>query len=207
MALFTGLLLGLGTLLFIGPVFFYLIKSTLESGFKAGIFVALGIILGDILCLLIALYGSSEFMAQPTFVLWASIIGGTLLLFMGLKYVLKPNLDTTVKGRLQRSSLLVYGINGFLINFVNPFVFAVWFGFVSYTKALYDNGTALFSLVITLSVIFSTDVLKALFAERISHLIEPQKLKNIFRVFGLPNDLLLDSIINPPFPVAQIFIV
>ena len=184
MALFTGLLLGLGTLLFIGPVFFYLIKSTLESGFKAGIFVALGIILGDILCLLIALYGSSEFMAQPTFVLWASIIGGTLLLFMGLKYVLKPNLDTTVKGRLQRSSLLVYGINGFLINFVNPFVFAVWFGFVSYTKALYDNGTALFSLLITLSVIFSTDVLKALFAERISHLIEPQKLKNIFRVFG-----------------------
>ena len=184
MALFTGLLLGLGTLLFIGPVFFYLIKSTLESGFKAGIFVAFGIILGDILCLLIALYGSSEFMAQPTFVLWASIIGGTLLLFMGLKYVLKPNLDTTVKGRLQRSSLLVYGINGFLINFVNPFVFAVWFGFVSYTKALYDNGTAVFSMVITLSVIFSTDVLKALFAERISWLIEPQKLKNIFRVFG-----------------------
>lgn len=184
MALFTGLLLGLGTLLFIGPVFFYLIKSTLESGFKAGIFVALGIILGDILCLLIALYGSNEFMTRPTFVLWASIIGGTLLLFMGLKYVLKPNLDTTVKGRLQRSSLLVYGINGFLINFVNPFVFAVWFGFVSYTKALYDNGTAVFSLVITLSVIFSTDVLKALFAERISWLIEPQKLKNIFRVFG-----------------------
>ena len=184
MALFTGLLLGLGTLLFIGPVFFYLIKSTLESGFKAGIFVALGIILGDILCLLIALYGSNDFMTRPTFVLWASIIGGTLLLFMGLKYVLKPNLDTTVKGRLQRSSLLVYGINGFLINFVNPFVFAVWFGFVSYTKALYDNGTAVFSLVITLSVIFSTDVLKALFAERISWLIEPQKLKNIFRVFG-----------------------
>ena len=184
MALFTGLLLGLGTLLFIGPVFFYLIKSTLESGFKAGIFVALGIILGDILCLLIALYGSNEFMTRPTFVLWASIIGGALLLFMGLKYVLKPNLDTTVKGRLQRSSLLVYGINGFLINFVNPFVFTVWFGFVSYTKALYDNGTAVFSLVITLSVIFSTDVLKALFAERISWLIEPQKLKNIFRVFG-----------------------
>ncbi|MCH1478748.1 MAG: LysE family translocator [Crocinitomicaceae bacterium] len=184
MALFTGLLLGLGTLLFIGPVFFYLIKSTLESGFKAGIFVALGIILGDILCLLIALYGSNEFMTRPTFVLWASIIGGALLLFMGLKYVLKPNLDTTVKGRLQISSLLVYGINGFLINFVNPFVFAVWFGFVSYTKALYDNGTAVFSLVITLSVIFSTDVLKALFAERISWLIEPQKLKNIFRVFG-----------------------
>ncbi len=185
MALVTGFLLGLGTLLFIGPVFFYLLKSAIEGGFKAGLSVALGIILGDMLCLGIALYGTTEFIAQPTFVFWASIIGGTILLAMGLKYVLKPNLNTTVKGRLQKSSLLVYGINGFLINFVNPFVFAVWFGFVSYTEALYDHGTALFSLVVTLVVIFSTDVLKALFAERISHLIEPQKLKNVFRVFGI----------------------
>ena len=185
MALFTGFLLGLGTLLFIGPVFFYLLKSTLESGFKAGVSVALGIILGDMLCLWIALYGTTEFIAKPTFVFWASIIGGALLLVMGLKYVLKPNLNTTVKGRLQKSSLLVYGINGFLINFVNPFVFAVWFGFVSYTQALYDDSTALFSLAVTIAVIFSTDVLKALFAERISHLIEPQKLKNVFRVIGI----------------------
>ena len=185
MALLTGFLLGLGTLLFIGPVFFYLLKSTLESGFKAGVAVALGIILGDMLCLGIALYGTTEFIAKPTFVFWASMIGGSLLLVMGLKYVLKPNLNTTVKGRLQKSSLLVYGINGFLINFVNPFVFAVWFGFVSYTEALYDRGTALLSLMVTLAVIFSTDVLKALFAERISHLIEPQKLKNVFRVFGV----------------------
>ena len=185
MALLTGILLGLGTILFIGPVFFYLIKSTLESGFKAGLSVAFGIILGDMLCLGIALYSATEFNASPTFEFWASILGGLILLIIGLKYVLKPNLNATVKSRLKRSSLLVYGINGFLINFVNPFVFAVWFGFVSYTEALYNHSTALFSLLVTLSVIFSTDVLKALFAGRISHLIKPQKLKNFFRVFGI----------------------
>ena len=185
MALLTGILLGLGTILFIGPVFFYLIKSTLESGFKAGLSVAFGIILGDMLCLGIALYSATEFIASPTFEFWASILGGLILLIIGLKYVLKPNLNTTVKGRLNRSSLLVYGINGFLINFVNPFVFAVWFGFVSYTEALYSHSTALFSLLVTLGVIFSTDVLKALCAGRISHLIKPQKLKNFFRVFGI----------------------
>jgi threonine/homoserine/homoserine lactone efflux protein len=185
MALLTGILLGLGTILFIGPVFFYLIKSTLESGFKAGLSVAFGIILGDMLCLGIALYSATEFIASPTFEFWASILGGLILLIIGLKYVLIPNLNTTVKGRLKRSSLLVYGINGFLINFVNPFVFAVWFGFVSYTEAIYNHSTALFSLLVTLGVIFSTDVLKALFAGRISHLIKPQKLKNFFRVFGI----------------------
>ena len=55
MAILTGILLGLGTMLFVGPVFFYLLKSTLESGFKAGIAVALGIILGDVICAGIAL--------------------------------------------------------------------------------------------------------------------------------------------------------
>ena len=185
MALLTGLLLGLGTLLFIGPVFFYLLKSTLESGFKAGVSVAIGIILGDVLCLGIALFGTTEFIAKPIFIFWASLLGGSILLFLGLKYVLKPNLNISVEGQIQKRSLWVYGINGFLINFVNPFVFAVWFGFVSYTEALYDHDTALFSLLVSLVVIFSTDVLKALFAERISRLIEPKKLKNTFRVFGI----------------------
>ena len=185
MALLTGLLLGLGTLLFIGPVFFYLLKSTLESGFKAGVSVAMGIILGDVLCLGIALFGTTEFIAKPIFIFWASLLGGSILLFLGLKYVLKPNLNISVEGQIQKRSLWVYGINGFLINFVNPFVFAVWFGFVSYTEALYDHDTALFSLLVSLVVIFSTDVLKALFAERISRLIEPKKLKNTFRVFGI----------------------
>ena len=46
MSILTGLFLGLTTLLFIGPVFFYLLKTSIEYGVKPGVSVAFGIIIG-----------------------------------------------------------------------------------------------------------------------------------------------------------------
>ncbi len=185
MAILTGILLGLGTMLFDGPVFFYLLKSTLESGFKAGIAVALGIILGDVICAAIALSWSQSFLNNTLFDFWASIIGGSLLLIIGLKYTFKPNLNTTVKAKIKKRSTIFYFANGFLINFINPFVFAIWKGFVSYNQSLYNEASTLLSIGITLLVIFSTDVLKAFFAQRLSHFIQPKDLGRVFQVFGI----------------------
>lgn len=185
MAILTGILLGLSTLLFIGPVLFYLLKSVIESGFKAGLSVAFGIIVGDIICVILALYGAKSFFDNPSFVFWAAISGGAILLIIGLKYVINPNVDTNVNEKIKRKSYGVYFINGFLINFVNPFVFAVWLGFVTYNQSIYDSTSTLISLVVTLIVIFSTDVLKTLFANKLTALIKPVVLKKIFRVFGV----------------------
>jgi threonine/homoserine/homoserine lactone efflux protein len=49
MELITGILLGLSTLLFIGPVFFYLVKTTLEGGIWAGVSVAIDVVIGDVI--------------------------------------------------------------------------------------------------------------------------------------------------------------
>ena len=185
MAIWTGFLLGLGTLLFIGPVLFYLLKSAMESGFKAGVSVALGIVVGDFICALLALYGAQSFLNNARFEFWAAIIGGLILFGIGLKYVLNPNLDTTVKAKIKRKSYGVYFLNGFLINFVNPFVFAVWIGFVSYNQSLYDTASTLLSIGVTLVVIFATDLLKAMFADKLTALIHPSALKKVFRVFGV----------------------
>ena len=59
-----GFLLGLGTALFIGPVFFYLLKITLEQGFQYGFIVALGIILSDIVCVAICSTGISPLLKE-----------------------------------------------------------------------------------------------------------------------------------------------
>ena len=185
MAILTGFILGLGTLLFIGPVLFYLLKSAMESGFKAGISVALGIVAGDFICAALALYGAQSFLKNNRFEFWTAILGGLILLIMGLKYVLNPNLDTDIKGKIKRKSYGVYFLNGFLINFVNPFVFAVWIGFVSYNQSLYDTTSTLLSLGVTLVVIFATDLLKAMFADKLTPLINPAALKKVFRVFGV----------------------
>lgn len=185
MAIITGILLGLSTLAFIGPVLFYLLKSAIESGFKAGIAVAMGIILGDIICVVLAFYGAEHFFNNIDNQRWIALGGGLILLAIGLKYVLKPNINTEVKEKFKQKNLAIYFVNGFLINFVNPFVFAVWFGFVSYNQAIFSSTETYLSLAVTLLTIFSTDILKAYFSDRLVSLIKPAKIKTLFMVFGV----------------------
>ena len=185
MAIITGILLGLSTLAFIGPVLFYLLKSAIESGFKAGVAVALGIILGDVICVFLAFYGAEHFFKNADNQRWIALGGGLILLTIGLKYVLKPNVNTEVKEKFKQKKLGIYFINGFLINFVNPFVFAVWFGFVSYNQANFSHSETVISLTLTLITILSTDIIKSFFANRLISVIKPKKLKVIFRVFGV----------------------
>ena len=199
MAILTGILLGLSTLLFVGPVLFYLLKSSMESGVKAGIAVALGIIVGDIICVVVALYGAKKLFENPDFVFWMAISGGVILLLIGLKYLIKPNIDTSVKGKLKTSSIGIYFVNGFLINFVNPFVFAVWLGFVTYNQSVFNDSETIVSLVLTLAVIFLTDILKAVYSYKLKSVIKPQSLTKVFRVFGAIMILFAIRLLLTPF--------
>lgn len=185
MAILTGLLLGLSTLTFIGPVFFYLLKSSMESGFKAGAYVAFGVITGDIIYVLAVLHGAGSYFEDPVFQKWLSLVGGLLLLGMGIKYFFFPTLSTDVEERIRLKSNGIYFLNGFLINFVNPFVIAVWVGFATLNESMYDHNSTVISLIATLFVIFTTDILKVLFANKISKLVKPEVLKRIYRLFGL----------------------
>lgn len=185
MHILTGILLGLSTLLFIGPVLFYLLKSSIESGFKAGIAVAIGIIVGDVICVFLALFGAKYFFENETNQMWLALAGGILLSIIGLKYIIKPDLNIENGKKMSNKSLLLYFTNGFLINFVNPFVFAVWLGFVSYNQSKYGDNETIVSLIITLAVILSTDLLKAFYSQKILSLIRPERLRVIFKVFGV----------------------
>ena len=164
----TGILLGLSTLLFIGPVFFYLVKSTLEQGLKAGISVAIGIIIGDIIYVFLIVEGLSDFLNNDLYKKWFALFGGILLLFLGLKYIFKPTSRTRFVKNISATSLGKYFVNGFLLNFVNPFVIAVWIGFYSINQSRLESKSAIIlSLIITLLVIFVTDCLKVVFAHKL----------------------------------------
>ena len=91
MAILTGILLGLSTLVFIGPVFFYLLQSSIEKGFKAGLAVALGIIFGDIICVILAIYGFGDFFSSSQNIRYFGLVGGIILIFFGIMYFIKKN--------------------------------------------------------------------------------------------------------------------
>ena len=186
MEVITGILLGLSTLLFIGPVFFYLVKSTLEQGLRAGISVAIGIIIGDIIYVFLIVEGLSDFLDNDLFKKWFALFGGILLLFLGLKYIFKPIARTRFLKNISSNSFGIYMVNGFLLNFVNPFVLAVWIGFYSINQSKFENKSAIiFSLIITLIVIFVTDCLKVIFANKMKSYVKENKLKMVYKYFGI----------------------
>lgn len=187
MALLKGYLLGLGFVIFLGPVFFYLLKCTLEGGFKSGISVALGIVFADFTCVVICLLGAIAFFENTKNQFWIGIVGGLILLFLGLKFIFKPKIlpQTEEKIKLSKANYFSLFTQGFLINFINPFVFIVWISIIGIAKVEYGTTNELFVFIgAVLLGIFSTDLLKVMLAHRIKKFLSPGHLIKVYRVFG-----------------------
>ena len=119
MAFLEGYLIGLAFVVFIGPVFFTLLQNTLERGRWAGIMVALGIILSDLVAVALCVAGTVAFLQNPKYTLYISLVGAAILFAIGGRYLFKPSLETT--GKVKYIGLLGAFWSGFLVNFVNPF--------------------------------------------------------------------------------------
>jgi threonine/homoserine/homoserine lactone efflux protein len=184
MFIITGILLGLFTLVFIGPVLFYLIKAAIEDGRKAGYAVALGIITGDLIYVLLVLFGIGDWFSQPHIKWWMYLATAIILLFMGLKNLLTTNHSSKTVGKTNQS-LIKHFWNGFIINFVNPFVLAVWISFLTYNQEHYTTPQVIISLGTTLVVIFTTDCLKAYYSEKLNNILTPKKLLTINKFVGI----------------------
>lgn len=186
MYLWEGFLIGLGMIVFIGPVFFLLLSTTLKFGQLPGFLVAIGIIVSDILCVLICYYGLAKFITHPNSEFWISMTGGILLAGIGAKYIGTSKINTEENIIFNRYNYVTYFSKGFLVNFVNPFVFMVWIGVIKYTEQTPErNANAYLFLLGSLLGILTTDLLKVILAKHIKKFIKPDTLQWIYRIFGV----------------------
>jgi len=177
---------GLAMIIFIGPVVFTLLKNTIDKGRTAGIMVASGIIISDVVVVLICLAGAINFLEKSVTQYWIALAGTVILLIMGLKYFLRPQVPKESKERIKGKDKLASFTGGFLVNFVNPFVFLVWIWFIFYAEEEYGNeGANYLFLTALLLGIFTQDLLKVLFAEKIKPFLQPKRLKIIYKVMGV----------------------
>jgi len=179
-----GYLLGLGMIVFIGPVFFFLLSSTLKAGLIPGLLVALGIIISDVVCVLLCSFGLTSVITHPDAHLWIALIGGALLIGIGLKYLLSKQQIQEERLNLKAHHYPWFFIKGFLVNFVNPFVIMVWIGVIHYAEQQSESNSSVF-LCGALLAIFTTDVLKVILAKRIQTYINPKSLQWTYRIFGV----------------------
>ncbi|GAB4423542.1 MAG: LysE family transporter [Bacteroidia bacterium] len=179
--------LGLALILSVGPVFFTLLHGSFEHGFRSGLAVAAGIFLGDLFCvLLLNGVGVADFLTNPLQQFYIGIAGAAVLIVLGVKYLLRPYTGEGGPLYLRKRHYANFVLRGFLVNFVNPFVFVVWMGIISLAGARYSGSWGVHSyLAGTLLAVFSSDVLKVLFAGHIKPLLQPRWLDWTFRGIGV----------------------
>ncbi len=172
----------------IGPVFFTLIQTSIERGYKSGFRMAIGVAIGDILYIFICYFGISQLLNSGTFKIGLGVVGGLIMLVFGFVNLLKPvKLAQQQSLDSNPSSGFKEVLKGFMVNGINPFVLIFWIGVVGMATVDYgynkDEAILFFGTIVV--AVFITDNIKAYLAHKLSDVITPGIIKIINMIAGI----------------------
>tara|TARA_B100000795_G_C22718548_1_gene406469 strand:+ start:241 stop:915 length:675 start_codon:yes stop_codon:yes gene_type:complete len=174
----------------VGPVFFMLIQTSIIKGARAAIAFNLGVILGDIIFIVIAYFGSRHLLERIKDDPRLFFIGGLILVVYGtITY-----LDKTRKKEIEASINLPANNNyfklilkGFFLNFINIGVLAFWLGLIVIIGPTLDMNPIhifyYFSIII--SSYFITDLGKIVLAKQLKNKMTSLVVYRIKRIMGI----------------------
>ncbi|MFK7983793.1 MAG: LysE family translocator [Saprospiraceae bacterium] len=190
--LWNGILMGLALAILVGPILFSLIQRSIEQGIRAGLWVALGIWVSDLLFIGGIMFGVThiaQMIESPLFEPILGVLGGLVLIGIGVgMFISKPaeNMETS-NGLEILSSKWKLCLEGFLLNTINPFSVIFWTSLIT-TKSietdLFSINNYLFFGSI-LGTIVITDVLKVILAKKISTYLQPKHILRMRKISGI----------------------
>ena len=173
----------------LGPIFFLLIQSSLEYGFRHSLPIIIGVVLADATLLVIAYGGIQAYLPTGNMdvTYWTQMFGGLLLTVMGVRSIMK-NPVPKKKINIENSTLILKNLSkGYFINIVNPANFMEWVGTAGLLKSKYRfevfENISFFTGA--LLAVFLTEVGIAYFAERLRKFLNPQIVHKINIVTGI----------------------
>ncbi|TKB98961.1 LysE family translocator [Pedobacter cryophilus] len=181
--------IGLGIVLsfLTGPVFFALIKTSIEKGFYAGVALASGVVISDLVYVVITLFGTTLLSFESTYRIPIGIMGSVVLMSIGLYYLLKKvkiNYDE-IPSKTKHAG---YFLKGFFMCIFNPFLLLYWVSVTSGVYSVYGNLTSrevipfFGAILITL---FGMDTLKAYLSHRMRYKIKEKTIQNLNKIAGV----------------------
>ncbi|HEY0246462.1 MAG TPA: LysE family transporter [Mucilaginibacter sp.] len=198
-AVISGIGIGLVLTFITGPVFFALIKTSLERGFHAGVFLALGVVCSDVVFVGAILFGSQLFDIPANAKIIAGEIGSAILFTMGVYYLFKKadiNYTNVAPSGLKRTG---YFLKGFLMCIFNPTILFHWITVIGTASTIYHQGVHNRSLKIAimfltiLIVQFGLDTTKAFYANKLRDRISVKLIHRLNEVAGIA--LIIASLI------------
>jgi len=190
--IWNGILIGLALAILVGPILFSLIQRSIEQGVKAGLWVAFGIWISDVLFIVGIMFGVThitQMIESPLFEPLLGILGGFVLIGIGMAMFISKPVDNVKnsKGIEILSSQWRLWLEGFLINTINPFSVIFWTGIIttrSVEMDLFSNSSYLFFGSVLGTIIF-TDALKIFLAEKIRNYLQPHHILKMRKISGL----------------------
>jgi threonine/homoserine/homoserine lactone efflux protein len=191
--LWNGIKLGLVLSVLTGPIVFALLQTSIEQGFRAGVMVAMGIWISDLIFVAVTYFGVSyvaELSRWDGLEFWLGVAGGVILLVVGGSMLLlkpPPVEHFEQKKAVRFSSRFSLWTKGFLINTVNPFTFFFWLGvsgMLFTEKALQPDEAQLFYGGLLGTIVF-TDCIKVGLAKSLRRWLKPKNILLIRKIAGI----------------------
>ena len=195
-AIWNGFIMGLGLSFSFGPVFFMLIQTSIDKGWKESLIFDAGVLLSDFIIiaaamLIIFTLGVDVDFSNPRIQFWSAIIGAIILIVFGLILLLNPKKEsrpievTELKSvaKLNHTGLFLKGLG---INFLNPSVFLIWFGSVPAVAGSFGGNMRLILAFFSSTMIsyFIIDLGKIYTAKKLKRFLTPKAITNFHRISG-----------------------
>lgn len=169
-----------------GPVFFAMIKTSIEKGFKAGFSLAIGVVLSDIIFISLTLFGSQFLDYNAEYNVYVSLIGGLFLFCVGLYYLVikvKVSYDLTDAIKVRKRG---YILKGFFMCLLSPTTLMFWImvGGIISMQLHYDMQEKIVFFVIAMATQLSVDFIKTYYAAKLRYRIQEKTIQNLNRVAG-----------------------
>lgn len=182
--------IGISLAFMIGPVFFMLLHTSIVKGIKAAIVFDLGVVLGDVVFILMAYFGSHQLLERLKDDPNLFLLGGMILFVYGLIMYIKKAVIIVQDEELVIPEVHNYYrlfIKGFLLNFINIGVLAFWLLLlVGFGSDLEMDGNRIFNFFLAILVTyFIVDLGKIVLAKQLQKKLTPPIIYKIKKGMGV----------------------
>ena len=181
-----GFFTGVALCLTFGTVFFSLIQNSVDNGYKAGLTITLGVVLGDTIYVTFALLGTSMIPHSKELEPILALVGVIFLVVLGLFNIIKGT-PRIAYPKTKFGNYAYYFTTGFLLNALNPINFVSWVTIAAYIRHSlnYDTVQQAVFMGLALVGVATAESALAIYAHKLKRFFTPRVALIFNRVTGV----------------------
>lgn len=188
-AILKGLAMGLLLALSVGPVIFTIIKHSVNNGRAGGFSFVIGVWISDFILIVLSNVFSSLVAQLLDFKMVIGTAGSAFLIGMGLYYLLFKKVhihpEDVSLPPLKTSDHAKIGLQGFLLNTLNPAVMAFWLTAATAIAITHTFTERIIIFATALGLNMAADILKVTLAGKLRKKLTLKNIRLINKISGL----------------------